>query len=254
MSILTSKEMFINMKNPPKYNPRKNYFDQTKEVLDFYNEERRKIEDGVYIGGYFVHPWLYFHLNFFKTPLPQIDKSNKEIKKAREVIMNPPLDDNFLYIIDSYREAEQTNKGLCLFGTRGFGKALRNDEVLLYEDKSWKPIGEAKVGDRIYGANGELTTIKGVYPQGSVPSYKVTLRDGREVYCCDEHLWYVYDFQARRNKVLPLKEIIKHYKYTRTYTGNKYKDGKDRIAEVPNYYIPKNDCIEFNKEELPLRS
>lgn len=122
MSILTSKEMFINMKNPPIYNPRKSYYDQPQAVLDFYAEERSKITDGVYIGGFFVHPWLYFHLNFFKTPIPVKD-NNPKIKKMKEKVMNPPLDDNFLYVSESYQEAEENDKGLCLFGTRGFAKS-----------------------------------------------------------------------------------------------------------------------------------
>lgn len=122
MSIIKSKEMFINMKNTPKYNQRKDYFEQSQEVLDFYEDERDKIINGTYIGGFFIHPWLYFHLNFFKTPIPVVKKT-KERKVMTEEITNPPLDDNILYVIDSYKEAEDTNKGLCLFGSRGFSKS-----------------------------------------------------------------------------------------------------------------------------------
>ena len=106
---LSSNELFINVKNPPKWNPKKHYFDQSIDVLDFYAEEKRKITEGVTIGGYFIHPWLYWHINFFKSPIPQ--------KDGTEPIINPPLDDNFLYLIENYIEAEQTNKGLVLFGT-----------------------------------------------------------------------------------------------------------------------------------------
>lgn len=114
-SILSSKEMFINMKNPPMYNPKKSYFNQTREVIQFYEEEFSKISKGVYIGGFFVHPWLYYHLNFFKTPIPQPNGS--------EEMMSPPLDDNIMHVVDSYKEAEDANKGLCMFGTRGFAKS-----------------------------------------------------------------------------------------------------------------------------------
>jgi hypothetical protein len=113
--ILTSKELFINMKDPPIYNPRKHYFEQTSDVIQFYQEEFDKIVNGVSIGGYFIHPWMYYHLNFFKTPIPQPNKTEK--------IMCPPLDDNFLYVVESYMEAEQQDKGLCMFGTRGFAKS-----------------------------------------------------------------------------------------------------------------------------------
>ena len=113
--ILTSKEMFINMTDVPLYNPRKSYYDQDIDVIQFFTEEFDKICNGVTIGGYFIHPWMYYHLNFFKTPIPQPNKTEK--------IMCPPLDDNFLYVVESYQEAEANNKGLCLFGTRGFAKS-----------------------------------------------------------------------------------------------------------------------------------
>lgn len=116
---LSSSELFINIKNPPKWNPKKNYFDQSIDVLDFYLEEKRKITEGITIGGYFIHPWLYWHMNFFKTPIP-IPGKNKTMK---EEIMNPPLDDNFLYLIENYKEAEEKNLGLTIFGSRGYSKS-----------------------------------------------------------------------------------------------------------------------------------
>lgn len=117
MSILTSKELFINIKDVPVYNPKKHYFEQTKDVLDFYTEEREKIMYGTNIGGFFVHPWLYWHINYFKTPLPVIVDG-----RPQEVIKTPPLDDNILYITDTYKQAEGS-KGMCMFGTRGFSKS-----------------------------------------------------------------------------------------------------------------------------------
>lgn len=112
---LTSKELFINVKNPPRYNPKKSYFDQDLEVLEFYQEERRRLIEGVTIGGYFIHPWLYYHINFFKTPIPQPDGS--------EPIISPPLDDNFLFFIENYQDAERQNLGLALMGCRGYSKS-----------------------------------------------------------------------------------------------------------------------------------
>lgn len=118
MSITTSKELFINMKDVPSYRPDKHYFEQSKDVLDFYEEEKQKLLYGTNIGGYFVHPWLYWHINYFQTPLPVKIKGRDE-----EKIMNPLLDDNILYIIDTYKQAEDEDKGTCVFGTRGFAKS-----------------------------------------------------------------------------------------------------------------------------------
>lgn len=147
MSILTSKEMFINIKNPPKYDPRKNYYEQDPVVIQFYEEEFEKITNGVNIGGYFIHPWMYYHLNFFKTPIPQ--------ETGDEKMMCPPLDDNFLYVVESYMEAEEQGKGLCLFGTRGFAKSTD-----LASLTSWlntiKRNGQTSI---IGGSEGDLKAI-----------------------------------------------------------------------------------------------
>lgn len=145
--ILSSKELFVNIKNPPLYNPRKSYFDQSKDVIQFYEEEKQKIINGVNIGGYFIHPWMYYHLNFFKTPIPQ--------ENGDEKMMCPPLDDNFLYVVESYMEAEQTGKGLCLFGTRGFAKSTD-----LASLTSW--LNTVKINGQtsiIGGSDGDLKAI-----------------------------------------------------------------------------------------------
>lgn len=148
--ILTSSEMFINMKDVPYYDPRKNYFDQSKDVLQFYEQEFRKIREGVNIGGYFVHPWMYYHVNFFKTPIPQPDKT--------EPIMCPLLDDNFIYTVESYQEAEETNKGVCLFGTRGGTKS-----TLLTSLSSWTATKTVNgVTSIVGGSEGDLKAISGL--------------------------------------------------------------------------------------------
>ena len=43
----------------------------------------------------------------------------------------------------------------------------------------------------IYGDDGKLTTVVGVYPQGFVDMYKVTFEDGRSIVCCGQHQWKV---------------------------------------------------------------
>jgi len=146
-SILSSKEMFINMNKPPVYNPRKHYFEQSSDVIKFFEEEKSKITNGVYIGGFFVHPWLYYHLNYFKTPIP--------LKNKEEKIMCPPLDDNFMYVVESYQQAEKEGKGLCLFGTRGFAKSTS-----LASLTSWlNTIRTNGVTSIVGGSDGDLQAI-----------------------------------------------------------------------------------------------
>lgn len=127
-SIFTSNEMFINIKNPPRWNPKKSFWDQDLETIDFYLNEKRKFTEGFTINGYFVHPWLYWHMNFFKTPVP----TKLSTGEKKEILRSPDLDDNFLYLIDCYKEAEEKNLGLMLFGTRGFGKSLSLSSLITW--------------------------------------------------------------------------------------------------------------------------
>lgn len=129
---LSSNEMFINMKDVPRWDPKKNYFDQEISTLEFYEEERRKITEGVMINGYYVHPWLYWHINFFKTPIPSKNAQGRDVEK----IMCPPIDDNFLYIIENYQEAEKNNLGICLFGTRGFAKSTALSSLITFTNST----------------------------------------------------------------------------------------------------------------------
>lgn len=155
---LSSNELFINVKNPPKWNPRKSYFEQDIDVLDFYTEEKRKITEGVTIGGYYIHPWLYWHINFFKTPIPVDNGKNS----TNEVVMMPLLDDNFLYIIESYQEAEEKNLGLGLFGSRGFSKSTIISSLVTWLN-STKVNGTTSL---ICGGMQDITTLSNLLKIG----------------------------------------------------------------------------------------
>lgn len=137
---LTSKELFINMKDVPPYNPKKSYWEQSTDVLQFFEEEFEKISKGVMIGGYKIHPLLYFHINFFKTPIPQ--KNN--FGKMEEIVMNPPLNDNFLYFVENYEECEQRDLGMYLFGARGVQKTTTISSVSTWLNTT-KPNGTTTI-------------------------------------------------------------------------------------------------------------
>ena len=182
MSLSTSPEFYVNMKNPPVWNDLFGWEDQDDDVKQFFKEEAYKVKYGVTINGTFIPPWLYWHVNFF--PVFQ-DLSNGERVPAIS-----RLRDNEWFFAEMYQRARQEKKGLGMFGTRRFGKALLDSE-LIYTPYGPKKIGFADIGDIIYGDDGKLTTIVGVYPQGFVDMYKVTFEDGRSIVCCGQHQWKV---------------------------------------------------------------
>lgn len=182
MSLSTSQEFYVNMKKPPAWNDLFGWEDQDDDVKQFFTEEAYKVKNGVTINGTFIPPWLYWHVNFF--PVFQ------DLPNGERVPAISRLRDNEWFFAEMYQRARQEKKGLGMFGTRRFGKALLDSE-LIYTPYGSKKIGFADIGDIIYGDDGNLTTIVGVYPQGFVDTYKVTFEDGRSVVCCGRHQWKV---------------------------------------------------------------
>lgn len=182
MSLSTSPEFYVNMKNPPVWNDLFGWEDQDDDVKQFFKEEAYKVKYGVTINGTFIPPWLYWHVNFF--PVFQ------DLPNGERVPAISRLRDNEWFFAEMYQRARMEKKGLGMFGTRRFGKALLDSE-LIYTPHGSKKIGFADIGDIIYGDDGKLTTIVGVYPQGFVDTYKVTFEDGRGVVCCGQHQWKV---------------------------------------------------------------
>lgn len=182
MSLSTSPEFYVNMKKPPIWNDLFGWEDQDDDVKQFFTEEAYKVKNGITINGTFIPPWLYWHVNFF--PVFQ------DLPNGERVPAISRLRDNEWFFAEMYQRARQEKKGLGMFGTRRFGKALLDSE-LIYTPYGSKKIGFADIGDIIYGDDGKLTTVVGVYPQGFVDMYKVTFEDWRSIVCCGQHQWKV---------------------------------------------------------------
>lgn len=112
--------MFISIPKDkiPYYDPSKHFYEQTADVLQFFEEEEYKIKNGITIDGVFIHPWLYFHLNFFKTPIPQADGS--------EPITHPTFRDNewyFAHNLNRLNDPNEEGKGIGIWGSRRYAKS-----------------------------------------------------------------------------------------------------------------------------------
>lgn len=176
------KELYINMGNDiPLWNDLYSYEEQDDDVKQFWENEAMKLLNGVTINGVFIHPWLYWHINFWKM---MIDVGDDRIPG------NSQLRDNEWMFAEFLKQAEEENKGIFMFGCRRFGKALLDSEILYLEDRE-KMIGNIVVGDKIYDDKGNLVEVVGVYPQGKVTTYRVVFEDGRNVICCGNHQWRV---------------------------------------------------------------
>lgn len=182
MALSSSPELYINMKNPPRWDDMYTWEEQDDDVKQFFIEEAAKVKNGVTINGTFIPPWLYWHINFF--PIFQDMPDGSRIPGISR------LRDNEWFFAEMYHRARTEKKGLGMFGTRRFGKALLDDEVV-YTAAGPKKMKHILCGDMIYDDSGKLVEVTGVYPQGVVDIYWIKFEDGRSIRCCGEHLWKV---------------------------------------------------------------
>lgn len=209
-----SKELYINMGNDiPLWNDLYSYEEQDDDVKQFWENEAMKLLNGVTINGVFIHPWLYWHINFWKM---MIDVGDDRIPG------NSQLRDNEWMFAEFLKQAEEENKGIFMFGCRRFGKALLDPEILYLEDRE-KMIGNIVVGDKIYDDKGNLVEVVGVYPQGKVTTYRVVFEDGRNVICCGNHQWRVNHGGKW------------HVRSLRAIAGLDYKSMSIPVGEALNY-------------------
>jgi replicative DNA helicase len=106
------------------------------------------------------------------------------------------------------------------------------------------PMGDVAIGTRIIGSDGKSHKVTGVYPQGVMPVYRVTLSDGTSTQCTNDHLWWTQTRNERRRgsagSVKTLEEIKK--------TLLRGDGGKQ------NHVIPLMRAVEYDHESpLPVR-
>ena len=113
-----SSEMFINMKEKdiPEYDSNKHFWEQAESTIQFWEEEIRKIKNGVNVGGYHISPFLYWHINFFKIGLGE-----GQDKSVRNVDFR---DNEFMFDYMNNKAIEDGRKALLLYGSRRWSKSV----------------------------------------------------------------------------------------------------------------------------------
>ncbi len=106
----------------------------------------------------------------------------------------------------------EINEGIGILGDEpGAGKAQPMNSKILTEG-GWVKMKDLVLNQKIFGRDGELYPITGIYPQGIQDTYKITFNDGFTAECNLEHLWMVRDSNRRRRgtgwAVKTLKELL----------------------------------------------
>lgn len=157
---------------------------ETSEVFD------TSTPDGCFLSR--VHKEGYKMYDFVYRPL---NDPNKPTLSEEEFSKLEPLEQAEYTKSVEYTELHNV---LTTYGNQkidaiaGAGKALVNGSLVMTQF-GYQPIETLKVGDKVYGEDGQLHSVLGVFPQGRKRVHKVSFSDGSVISCCADHLWTVRD-------------------------------------------------------------
>jgi len=106
------KDWFINQKRIPDK--------ESEEYHDFFDFHKDLCLNGAMMGGVYINPFLYWHLNIWHTEVDVIDDYGRIAQKYA----NPFLRDNEWLVTNEIDRAHQEKRGLVILGIRRFAKSV----------------------------------------------------------------------------------------------------------------------------------
>lgn len=124
----------------------------------------------------------------------------------------------------------------------GAGKAQELDSLVLCKD-GYKRMRNIRIGDLVFGEDGVVHPVVGVYPQGVKKICSIEFSDGTKTRCCEDHLWafqFPQDKAAHRYRIATVKELLNIPLYKETCRG-------DKNWQI---FIPLTKPVQFERKKL----
>lgn len=157
--------------------------------------------------------------------------------------------DAFMYlksIKDNVKDFVDNGDSLFIHSDNsGNGKAQPLSAFVLAEN-GYKQMKDIHIGDKVFGDDGNLHNIIGVFPQGEQEVYEISFSDNSKTYCTKEHLWAV---QSNHNgfKVLTTEQIANKLNFDKVtasmLAGN---------TQSYSYRIPLCNPISFEEKYVEI--
>lgn len=140
--------------------------------------------------------------------------------------------------------------GVLLSGAPGVGKSYNNYTPIYrlnHNKVELTSIKDLRVGDKIFGRDGQITTVINKYPQGELDAYRIFFKDGRTGICSADHLWGVYSRSHHgqmKMRVKSTQEMLDKGIFCPNSDGSHPNRSR--------YFIPMNGVLDFPEKELPV--
>ena len=226
--------------NKGKYTNLKPNANPNSEFGKWIREERRRGWEG-YVNpdtGMWITGDYYWTLNYCPMHLVEKRDDGLEMRTTK----HPKFWDGQFLSTHYILQARQRKHHAAYLASRGKGKAHPYSQ-LVYTPEGIKKWGDIKVGDVLFGDDGNLTKVTAIPFDDEEKIYTVTLSDGRKLQCTSGHLFRVRDHRKHSSEiVLDLWQIM-HSDY-----AHKRRDGG-----IEYYFaIPNNKKVEFNSQNVMI--
>lgn len=208
------------------------------EYRKLFDEEKRRCREG-YIresDGEWVTGYLYWYLNYCPIMLTRIEKGTNRASRVEDF---PDMWEGIYWRFHYLDQARNEGEHAIELARRG---AHPYNQVVYTPDgvKKWEDI---TIGSRLFDTKGGICNVVDIPYDKQSNYYKITLRDKREVYATEDHLWKV--IYKNKERTVDTKWLLQHYKCNRTPS--------DRIGNFECVVgIPRNEGVEFDKQSTKV--
>lgn len=194
---------------------------------------------------------------------PEIDKRTGKPYSYRYIAGNDPYDDDSsttvslgsMFILDMWTDRivfeytgrppfaadfyEICRRALLFYNARMNYEAHPYDQIVRLPDGTAKLWGDIKIGDELFGPNGNTVKVIDIPMDGEDNIYNITFSDGRTVKASSGHIWNVYTLNNRN----AVKEIT---------TKEMFEYGVINKFNQTKFYIPRHNAVEYPHKDVDI--
>lgn len=184
--ILLDANEFIPNRDFKNLDAYRGYGDHVNSYVRWYCNRNRKVEGDEWDKLYWQTYLNGARARIFNDYLLFLEHK----REPRKMFYKPKIKQfEKLQLIESYQGMlDDKYDILCISMPPGTGKAQPLYSKVLTPN-GFVQMGDLKVGDKVFAANGNESTITGIFPQGLRKIYEITLENGYKCRASDNHLW-----------------------------------------------------------------